>query len=195
MVSFSLSNIKESIELLRLNKAVMVKLAEDKSASLNGIIIIAVPAVLNLVFSSLLFPSRFGAIFQHFLFWSMLVPFLALVGSIFLVPFAAEKIFSIKADYLKFFRILSHAAIILWLSFIPFLIDFLGIFAAESFFNLFWFGGLAWICVVAYNVFSFRFHLNQQNSATLLAIFIVSYLLFQQILGRLLVGSYYGMFY
>lgn len=195
MVSFNLSNIKESIEVLRLNKAVMGKLADEKSASSSGVIILVVPAVLNLLFSSLLFPSRFGAIFQHFLFWSMLVPFVALVAAIFFIPFVANKIYSVKVEYLKFFRILSHAAVILWLSFIPFLIDFLGLFAAESFFNLFWFGGLVWIFVVAYDVFGFRFHLNQQNKVVLLIIFVISYLLFQQILGKFLVGSYYGMFY
>lgn len=195
MVYFSLNNIRESIEVLRLNKAVIRKLAEDKSASFSGMVVLVVPALLNLVFASLLFPSKFGAIFQHFLFWSMLIPFITLIAVSFVVPVVAAKVFYVKADYRAFFRVISHAGIILWLSFIPFLVDFLGLFAAESFYNLIWFCGLAWILVVAYNFFVDNFRLNHQNSLILLSIFILLYFFFQYVLGKFLVGSYYGIFY
>lgn len=194
MAYFKIDNIKESIQVLKLDQSAISKVAADKSATVVGVVILVVPVLLNLIFSSLLFPSGFGAIFQRFVFWSMVVPFLALVGATFAVVFLMNKLYKVNPEYPEFFRIISHAAIILWLSFLPFLIDFIGIFASGGLYNILWFGGLAWIFVVAYKVFNSRYHQNAQNSAILVGAFVLIYLLVQNILGQLLVGSYYNIF-
>lgn len=190
-----IKEIKDGIAILQLNKPVMAAVAARPSAKKWGFVILAVPPVVNLILSSMLFPSGFGAIFSRFLFWPMIIPTLSLVGAIFAMSYGAEKFFKTGHNHWAFFRVLAYSSIFLWLTIVPFLFGLLGILDPSGLYNLVSLVGVIWVFVVAYHLFLEWGKLSKQNAAIIVVGGFIAYLIFQLILGRILVGKYYRIFY
>ncbi len=190
-----IKEIKDGIAILQLSKPVMAAVAARPSAKKWGFVILAVPPVVNLILSSMLFPSGFGAIFSRFLFWPMIIPTLSLVGAIFGMSYAAEKFFKTGHNHWAFFRVLAYSSIFLWLTIVPFLLGLLGILDPSGLYNLVSLVGAIWVFVVAYHLFLEWGKLSKQNAAIIVVGGFIAYLIFQLILGRILVGKYYRIFY
>ncbi len=187
--------IKDAIEVLKFNKPVMAAVANRPSAVMSGFVILAVPIVVNLLLSSMLFPSGFGSLFSRFLFWPRVIPSLALVGAIFAMSYGAERIFDSKHGHWAFFKVLSYASIFLWLTVVPFVLALTGMIDPAGLSNLLWMVGVIWIFVVAYHLFLEWGKISSQNAVKVVVAGVIAYMLFQFILGRMLVGSYFRMMY
>lgn len=198
MVYFNqiIGELKDAIAVLRLKESAIHSVYEKKSATKWGIIILAVPVVVNLILSSLLFPSGFSAIFSRFLFWPTLIPFLVLAASFFVISMVAEKIFKVtNANHTGFFRVLAYASLVLWVTMAPFLLGIIGLDLGIGFFNLIWLAGFIWILAVAYNVLIKDYKMQQNDVFICLASGVVAYFIFKLILGKILVGNYYRFFF
>lgn len=195
MKNVFVSQLEDAIAVLKLDKAKMEQISERKAATKWGIIIFVIPLVLNLIFASLNFPSGFGVIFSKFLLWPIVVPVLAVVGGIFLMSILAEKMFNAHGSHIGFFRTMSYSAIILWISVIPFLLAFLGIWDAFGLFNLVWVVAVIWILVVAYHMLLIHHKLNQKDAVVVLVAGVLGYFILKGILGRILVGTSYRLWY
>ncbi len=196
-----IKEIKDGIAILQLNKPVMAAVAARPSAKKWGFVILAVPPVVNLLLlkrllSSTFFPYEgFSAIFSRFLFWPMIIPTLSFIGAIFAMSYGAEKFFKTTHNHWAFFRVLAYSSIFLWLTIVPFLFGLLGILDPSGLFNLLSLVGVIWVFVVAYHLFLEWGKLSKQNAAIIVVGGFVAYLIFQLILGRILVGTYYRIFY
>ncbi|MEK7672946.1 MAG: YIP1 family protein [Patescibacteria group bacterium] len=189
------NQIKEAMDVLMLDKEKMASVSNKSDATKWGIIILVVPPLLNLILSALSFPSGLNAIFTGLVFWSMVVPTVSLVATMFLMSFVAQKYFKGGDGHKQFFNVLAYASVVFWLTPIAFLIDLVGIMDASGLLNLISTVGLVWVFVVAYN---YLVHIRKvtQKDATLVVLGgVFSYFLLQYILGRVLIGKYYKLFY
>ena len=189
-----IKEIKDGIQILKLNKPVMAAVAVRPSAKKWGLLILAVPPVVNLILSSMLFPSGFEAIFSSFSFWPMILPALALCGAIFGMSYAAEKFFKSSHNHWGFFKVLAYSSVFLWLTMGAFLLGVLGVLDPGELYKLLSLIGAVLVFFVAYHLFLDWGKLSQQDAAMLVGIGFVAYLLLQLILGRVLVGGYYRMY-
>lgn len=190
-----IEQIKNAIRIVTLDREKMASVSGSVDAKKWGILIFVAAPVVNLFLASLIFPSGFSAIFSRFLLWPVLLPSISLVGAIFAMSFALQKLFKKGSEHLALFRVLSYASIVLWLSVIPFLFDLLGLLEFSRLFVLIVNLGLIWIFVVASKFIVEHFKVNQQELFFTILIGAVSYLLLHSILGNILVGSYYRVFY
>lgn len=187
------NQVKDAIAILKLDKTKMASVAERSDTVKWGIIILAVPPLLNIILFSQLFPSGFGTIFTSVVFWAMLIPTLSVVGSIFAMSLIAERFFKAGSFHWQFFKVLSYASVTFWLTPLAFLLDLIGLIDASGIFNLIWSIGMIGVFVVAYNFLVHHKHLSQKDAALTLIGGVVAYYLLQQILGNILVGRYYRM--
>lgn len=187
--------IKDGISVLQLNQHVMKNVFEREGTVKWGIFFLAVPAVTNLILAALAFPSGFSAIFSKFVFWPVLVPVLALGASLFILGVFVEKSFKIKVEPGKLFGVLAYASVFLWLTVFAFLLDVLGLVDVSSLFNLLWLGGLAWIYTVAYHFLTKVLGLTSKDALISVAVGVFCCFMIQLLLGKILVGSYYRIFY
>lgn len=190
-----INEIKDGVKILKFDKPTMAAVAARNSAKKWGFIMLAVPPVLNLLLSSMLFPSGFGSIASRFIFWPMVIPSLAIVGAIFAMSYAAERMFESKHGHWAFFKVLAYSSVFLWLSAIPFLLALTGLIEPTGLFDLVWTVGVVWMFAVAYHLFLEWGKLSQQNAVIVLVVGVMAYMVFQFILGRILIGSYYRMMY
>lgn len=188
-------DLQDAIEIIKLNRHKFEQVYAGGSNIFPALVILFLPPVVNLVLSSLLFPSGLGSLFSAVVFWPMMIPLLSLGGSIFALYFLLEKWFAFKVDLRGFFKVLAYGSVLLWLSIIPFLLDLIGVFAVSVLFNAVWMIGLIWFFVVAYNFLVSHLKIPQRDLLISMVVFIASYFLIQSILGRLLVGGYYRIFY
>jgi len=185
-----LKAINDGIAVLKLDKAKMASLAGDSSATKVGIAILVAPFVINCIFSAIL-AGGFFFLYFRILLVSTAVSF----GSIFLLGIIAQKIFHAKGDLMGFFRIVSHAGILLLLTVIPFLLGLFGSFNVFNLSGLISLGASIWVLVVVYNVLIHYFKLTAQNAVLSIIISVVIIVIAQSILGRVLVGPFYGFVY
>jgi len=190
-----INEIKDGIKILKFDKPTMAAVASRSSAKKWGFIMLAVPPVLNLVLSSMLFPSGFSSLFTRFAFWPMIIPSASIVGAIFAMSYAGERMFESKHGHWAFFKVLSYASVFLWLSAAPFLLALTGLIEPTGLFDLVWLVGIVWMFMVAYHLFLEWGKLSKQNAIIVVAVGVVAYMIFQFILGRILIGSYYRMLY
>lgn len=190
-----MKELQDGIEILKFKNPVIAEVASRPSAKKWGIIILAVPPIVNLILSSMLFPSGFGSLFSRFLFWPMVIPTLSLVAAIFVMSFGAERLFQSKHDHWAFFKVLSYASVFLWLSIVPFVLALTGLIDPSNLSDLVWLVGLIWIFAVAYHLFLDWGKLSQQNAIIVLVLGFVAFSLVQSILGKVLVGGYYRMMF
>lgn len=190
-----IKEIKDGVEILKFNKVTMAAVAARSSAKKWGFVILAVPPVANLFLSSMLFPSGFNVMFKTLGFWQSFIPTLALIASIFTMSYVAERFFKSGHNHWAFFKVLAYGSIVLWLTIVPFLLALLIDIDPFGLFMLLSLAGVVWMFVLAYHLFLDWGKMSKHNAALLVGIGFISYLIFQSILGRILVGRYYRMFY
>lgn len=183
--------VKEAIEVLRLNKVKMADVARRKETLMYGIIFIAVPTVLNLFLTGLSFPSGFGAIFTGFVFWSVLIPVLSYAATAFLVSLLAEKVFHGKGDHVGFFKIIAYASVVLWPTVAAFALMALGLVDAWGLFGLVNLLGGLWILYVTYNALMEHHKLDKEKAVYVVIAAVIIMMVVQSVLAKVLVGVGY----
>jgi hypothetical protein len=189
-----INEIKDGVKILKFDKPTMAAVAARNSAKKWGFIMLAVPPVLNLLLSSMLFPSGFGSIASSY-FLANGYSFFGDSSAIFAMSYAAERMFESKHGHWAFFKVLAYSSVFLWLSAIPFLLALTGLIEPTGLFDLVWTVGVVWMFAVAYHLFLEWGKLSQQNAVIVLVVGVMAYMVFQFILGRILIGSYYRMMY
>lgn len=184
------SAVKDGISLLKLDKTKIQQVADNKSGTLWGIVILAVPLVVNFLLSMI----------QTTMFWSiqlkfLLIPTLTLVAGIFAMSLVAQIAFHSKGDHMAFFRVLAHASVAMWASIIPFILSLLGVLDVYSIYNLINLAAGVWMLVVTYFLLQSYYKLNQQNTVITLVVGVVAVSIIQSLLGRILIGAFYKYMY
>lgn len=184
------SAVKDGISLLKLDKTKIQQVADNKSATLWGIVILVVPFVVNFLLSMI----------QTTMFWSiqfriLLIPTLTLIAGIFVMSLVAQIAFHAKGDHMAFFRVLAHASVAMWASVIPFVLSLVGVVDVYSIFNMINLAAGVWMLVVTYFLLQSYYKLNQQNTVVTLVIGIVAVFIIQSLLGRILIGAFYKYMY
>lgn len=194
MEKFSFSTVKtatkEAIEVLKLNKDAMHKIALDEKATLMAFAILLAPFVINTVLGALQSTMFFGLQMKIFL-----IPVLVTIGTIFLMSLAAQLVFKARGDHMAFFRVLGFAGIVSWVSVVTVLLGVLGISNTYSLFNVLNLLVGIWVLVVAYHILMSYYKLNQQNAIITIVIGIVAALILQNLLGTIFIGRYYELMY
>ncbi|MFA7685264.1 MAG: YIP1 family protein [Candidatus Gracilibacteria bacterium] len=184
------NEVKVAISVLKLDKVKMAEVAKNKEATFLGIGFLAVPAIINVILTALTFPSGFGSIFSRFLLWPIVIPVLSTVATTFLVSLVAEKAFKGNKDHVGFFRIVSYASVVLWVTILAYLLRLIGL---ELVFLASLVAGL-YLLYVIYNILMEHHKLTKEHAIyTIIAAFFIS-ILVSSILGNVLVGSGYRMY-
>jgi hypothetical protein len=189
-----LSEIKDAIQLLKLNKSKISSIAGNKSATVFGVIFLVIPPVLNIIFSSLSFSSGFGSIFSRYLLWPIFIPALSYAGTSFLMSLVAEKVFHGGKDHVGFFRIMAYASVAMGVTVVPFLFMLLGIMDAYGLFRLLYIIAGAWVLYVAFHVLMEHSKLTKENAIFTVVAGIVISIIIESILASLLVGVGYRLY-
>lgn len=187
--------VKNLVSVLKLDKEAMIRVSEDKEATKWGALAFSIPAVVNLTLASFTFPSGFGVIFSRFMLWPMLIPVISVVLSVFLMSFVAVKWFGGKGNHIGFFRVAAYGSSVLWVSIVPFVLGLLGILDPIGLYNLIWLLGAIWILVVCYQMLLMHHKLNDKDALIVVVIGVFGNLLFKNILGGVLVGNSYRLWY
>lgn len=182
------AEVKDAIEILKLNKVKMAEIAAKPAATKWGWIILAIPIVVNLVLMFVRLPSGIMDFLSSYLLWTILIPVASFVGMIFIIDIVASKMFNAKSDFWGLFRVLAYASIVMWVTILPWLLMGSNLY---SLFNLLNLAAGIWCLVVTYKMLMEHYKLNQQNTVVALVVSIVGYLLVQYILGSVLIGPGY----
>ncbi len=182
------------VSVLKLDKEAMLRVANDKNATLWGALILFGPPVVNLILASFTFSSGFGVMFSRVMFWPMFIPVISIFGIILLMSLIARRFFGGKGDNVGFFRTVSCSAVVLWLSIVPYILSVFGILDPVGLYNLIWLVGVIWIVVVSYYMLIEHHKLDSKDAGTVVALGIIGYFLFRNIMGSVLVGDYYRWF-
>ena len=187
--------VEGAIAVLKLDKAKMAEIARNKEATVFGIVFLAAPVVVNIILLALAFPSEFGSIFSRYLLWPIVIPVLAFAANAFLMSLIAEKAFKWNSDHVGFFRIMSYASVVLWVTVIPFVLLVVGLgLDAFSLFSLVSLAAGLYLLYIAYNVLMEHHKLTKENAVyTIIAGFFIS-IVVNSILGNILVGGGYKMY-
>lgn len=187
--------VKEGLALLQMDLAAMRRVFESKDSFFWGLVFLAFPVVANTLLAAFSFPSGFGSIFSKFVFWPIVVPFLALGLSFFGLALVLEKGFNIKIEAKRVIGLLGVASVVLWLSVLAFMLSLLGLMDVSGLFNFIWLAGIGWIFFLAYSFLVKVKGVSQKDAliAVLAAVFIL--FVVQILLGKIFVGSYYKVFY
>lgn len=188
-----IKEVKLAIAVLRFNKAEILAVSNRRESTKWGIIILLIPIVFSLILGSLIFPSGFSSIFSRFLFWPIVIPVISLGASFFTMSFLSQKFFGSSHKEMEFVRVMAYGSIILWLIPIGFLLDLLGLAAADSLAFIIWVATGVWLGILAYKTF-LDYRLVQPNAIWTVVLGVLIYLIFNWLLGHILVGSYYQMF-
>jgi len=180
----------DGVAVLKLDKVKIASLADDRTATKAGVVILALPFVINCILSGVL-AGGFFFLYFRILLVSTIVSF----GSIFILGFVAKQLFHAKGDLMGFFRVISHAGILLLLTVIPFLLGLFGSFNVFNLSGLISLGASIWVLVVTYNVLLQHFKLTAQNAVLVIIISVIAIVIVQSLLGRILVGPFYGFVY
>ncbi len=192
--SYVISEAKDALAILKFDKVKMAHVAGKAEATRNGIIILLVPALFNILFGAMSFPSGFSAIFSRFLVWPLLIPVFAFVGMVFGVSYVARKYFHGVGHDIGFFRVLSYASIVSWVSIPVAILSMIGIF---DIFNLLSLINLAVVIVVfavAYHMLLDYHKVHKDDALKIMVIGIIGYFVLQWIFGKILVGDVYRYF-
>ena len=96
--------VKQAVEIVKLNGKAAVNVSKDKNATLMGILIIAIGAILSQVFDLEMLTIMPVLIFTIIIYFIM-------VG----IMHMLARLFGGQAKYMEYFRAESHAAILSWL--------------------------------------------------------------------------------
>jgi len=192
--NYVISEAKDALAILKFDKVKMAHVAQKTEATRNGVIILLVPAVFNIIFGAMSFPSGFSAIFSRFLIWPLLIPVFAFAGMVFGVSYVARKYFHGVGHDIGFFRVLAYASVVSWVSIPVALLSIVGIF---DIFNLLSLINLALIIVVfavAYHMLLDYHKVHKDDAVKVIVIGVIGYFVLQWIFGKILVGDVYRYF-
>jgi len=189
------SVFNDAIDILKLDTSKMHKVAAKKDATLYGTIILVAPVIFNVLLAGFSFPSGFGVIFSHFMFWPMLIPLIAIIVVIFGTSFVAEKMYKAKGSYIGFYRVVAYSSLVVWLSVAFFVLAIVLPIDPVGFLNLTWLVSVGWMLVVAYKMLQIHHKLKDNELVVVIAISIIGYFVVRGILGRVLMGDIYRFFY
>jgi len=192
--SYVISEAKEALAILKFDKVKMAHIAAKPEATRNGIIILLVPAFFNIVFGAMSFPSGFSAIFSRFLVWPLLIPVFAFVGMVFGVSYVARKYFHGVGHDVGFFRVLSYASIVSWVSIPVALLSILGIFDIFNLLNLIDLAVIIVVFSVAYHMLLDYHKVHKDDALKVIIIGVIGYFVLQWMFGKILVGDVYRYF-
>jgi len=181
------SAFRDSVEVLKLNKAKMAEIYGNKSALMWACFILGGPFVLNALLISI-----FSSIFTGFYIRIALLPVLALACAIFLIGAVVHFGFKNKVDYLGVFRVLSYATLPMWAIVLLMIVSFVGMSGGSNFFSLITWVTWIWVIVVAYNFLISHFKFSQQNAIIVCVVSVIGFTIIQSIIGRILLGGYYS---
>lgn len=99
------NSIKQAIEILKLNKAAIEKVAKDKQATTAGILILIIGGIIG------------GIASKKWILLSI-TPIIVLIFSFIGIGILhlIAKLFGGKAEFIELYRVLTHASILNWLS-------------------------------------------------------------------------------
>ncbi len=192
--NYAVSEAKDALAVLKFDKVKMAHVGGKIESTRNGIIILLVPAVFNIIFGALSFPSGFSAIFSRYLIWPLLIPVFSFVGMVFGVSFVARKYFHGVGHDIEFFRVLSYASIVSWLSIPAGLLSILGIFDVFNLLSLINLIFIVFVFAVSYHMLLDYHKVHKDDAVKIIVIGVLGYFVIQWILGRILVGSVYRYF-
>lgn len=170
------------------------QVAEDAKLLKPAIVIFALPNVLNLLLGALIFPSGFGAIFSRFLTWSIFIPPLAFLGGLFVGFLFLTQYYKVKVAFEAIFRVMGIASVIVFLTVIPYILAVFGLIDPFDLFGLFWLVSGVWMMLVLHAYLKSLHGLDKNKVLIAIAVTVVSFFLFNRILGNLFIGSVYNMF-
>ncbi len=190
-----LRELKDALAILKQDKMMIESVASRKSATGWGVLILLVPPVANLFLSSFQYKAGLSSILSPYVFWVVFMPAISLVGAIFALSVCAEKFFRRSVSHVRVFRVLSYASLFLWIGILPFLFEALGISLGLSLFNLIWLVGFTLILAAAYQFLTSHHRLSEKDAIICLLVAVVAYFILSSVLGNILVGSGYRIFY
>lgn len=181
--------IKDALEILKLNKEMIHKVALDEKATIWALGILAAPFVVSTVLGMF---QRQGTEFIGLQMKFYLIPIIAICCAIFLMSFVAQRFFKATGDHFAFFRVIGFAGVVTWVSVVPILLSTLTLilYPFDVFNVLYGFAGL-WMLFVSYNVLISYYKLNQQNAIITSLIGVISVWILQYYVLGLWIGRYY----
>ncbi len=182
--------IKNAFDVVRLDAVVTKAVYDRKNLTAWAAIILFLPFVVNVILSSLSFPSGFSAIFSSFVFWPIFIPALSILAVMFFIGLFADKVYKAKVEYMGIFRVMSYGSIILWLSMVLLLLSFIG-FMSFGAFGLISLVALGWVLYIAYNTLMKVCTMKDQAAMITVILGFFVYYLVQSSLGKILVGDFY----
>lgn len=194
MVSFKLSEIKNALRILALDKRAIQLIENKDSANRLSWLILAMPAFLYIVFLSFFSTSGFSLIAMKFNFWPLIIPQLSLMISALLVGYFANNYLHGHGDLKGLFRVLAHFFVIYWAGIVILFFDYIGVWSAGVVFNLFF------LLILVGSLFVFNyllctiFKIHKREALLCLGFTVLIYFILNELLGSILIGSYYKIF-
>ncbi|MCK9186669.1 YIP1 family protein [Candidatus Gracilibacteria bacterium] len=192
--NYVISEAKDALAVLKFDKAKMAQIAAKPDATRNGIIILVVPAILNVFFASIGLPSGFSAIFSKLTTWPFLIPVLSFVGMAFGISFVARKYFHGVGHDIGFFRVLSYASIVSWVAIPVALLSMIGMVNLFDLFILINLAVVVLVAAVSYHLLLDYHKVKKDDAIKIIVIGVVGYFVIQWILGKIFVGNVYRYF-
>ncbi|MDP7244861.1 MAG: YIP1 family protein [Flavobacteriales bacterium] len=109
-----IDSVKQAVEIVKLNGKVTINVSKDKNATLMGVLIVAIGAILNQILDFNVLTSIFVVVFAIAVYFIVLS-----------ITHALARLFGGQAKYMEYFRAESYAAILGWLGVLA-IIPFLG---------------------------------------------------------------------
>ncbi|MDA1061188.1 MAG: hypothetical protein O3B47_05360 [bacterium] len=181
--------------IIKQDRIIIEAVASRKSATGWGIFILIFPPIVNLFLKSLQYKAGLSSIFSPYVFWVTFVPAISLIGAIFALSICAEQFFSRSVSHTKLFRVLSYASLFLWLGILPFILELFDISLGFGLFNIIWMLGFMFMLLAGYLFLTSHHRLSQKDGIICLLVAVVAYFILNSVLGNMLVGSGYRIFY
>jgi len=190
-----LKELKEALKLIQFDKEVISSIVGRKSATSYGFLILFAIPFISIFIVALNYSSGIGAMFSRFRFWPLMIPFISLSIVYFLESFYLKKLFKIKINYLGLFRVLSHASLVFAVIILFFVLNLFEFRLGDNFLNILFYSAFTFVFVFNYRFLDLVFNLKQKDLYTVIFLSVFSYFIVNLILGDLLVGSSYRLFF
>jgi len=186
-----LKRIKDSVAILKLDKAKMSEVSHDASATIWGAIFLIAPSLIDWLVISSTASSFFRGMFSRFFFWPMFVPVITVFATFYLMSMVAERAFGGKKDHFAYVRPILYVGSLLILSVIPFVFQIFDFGNAFELLGLIWKVLIVWMFVVSYFMLKIVHNLSKEDSYIVLAVGVILYFLVGHVVSFIFVGDGY----
>ncbi|MBD3330032.1 hypothetical protein GF354_00710 [Candidatus Peregrinibacteria bacterium] len=187
--------LTDALGLVKLDIHAVDRILKNKDTLMNGIIILVLPFLVNIILFSLSFPSGIGAIFSRFVFWPVIIPGLSIVGLIFFVAYFAKNVYKVKIEVNSFLGLMLYGSLVFWLLLLPVLLHVIGLNGLASLFNKLSLLLFLWYLLITYKVLGDHYKMDGQAALITVGAAGLVYFLLVETLGNLFVGGFYNFFY